>query len=164
MMDDLPPILTVEEVAAYLRVDRKKVYDLIKSDQIRSLKLGRALRVPRSALPASMDAFGAIRPNEKVPAGRFALLYRCYGIDDELLYVGVTTHGWRRLSAHAEKGWFEREVLIVTFERVSTSEAVLLEAAAIEAGQPKYNVTHNGRRKVEVTQAPLRPRGGPDGR
>jgi excisionase family DNA binding protein len=43
-------VLTVSEVAAHLRVDRKVVYELIRNGQLSALKLGRALRVTREAL------------------------------------------------------------------------------------------------------------------
>jgi excisionase family DNA binding protein len=45
-----PDVLKVPEVAADLRVDRKKVYDLIRDGELRALRMGRVLRVTRSAL------------------------------------------------------------------------------------------------------------------
>jgi excisionase family DNA binding protein len=49
--DDL--VLTVDELAAELRIARRSAYDLVASGQIRSVRIGRAgkgIRVPRSAL------------------------------------------------------------------------------------------------------------------
>jgi excisionase family DNA binding protein len=45
-----PEVLKVAEVAAELRVDRKTVYGLIRTGELRALKMGQALRVTRDAL------------------------------------------------------------------------------------------------------------------
>ncbi|MFF0794322.1 helix-turn-helix domain-containing protein [Streptomyces spiralis] len=42
--------LTVPEVMAALRLSRFKVYDLIRSNQLQSFKIGRSRRVPADAL------------------------------------------------------------------------------------------------------------------
>lgn len=42
--------LTVPEVMAALRLSRHKVYDLIRTKQLRSITIGRARRVPATAL------------------------------------------------------------------------------------------------------------------
>ncbi|MDT0307025.1 helix-turn-helix domain-containing protein [Streptomyces sp. DSM 44917] len=44
--------LTVPEVMAALRLSRSKVYDLIRSGQLRSLTIGRARRIPADEIPA----------------------------------------------------------------------------------------------------------------
>ncbi|MDO5495924.1 MAG: helix-turn-helix domain-containing protein [bacterium] len=43
-------VLKVSEVAAHLRVDPETVYRLIHSERLRSIRLGRVIRVPLSAL------------------------------------------------------------------------------------------------------------------
>lgn len=43
-------LLTVPEVMAALALGRSKVYDLIRSGQLESLKIGRDRRVPADAL------------------------------------------------------------------------------------------------------------------
>lgn len=43
-------VLTVPEVMAALRLSRSKVYDLIRSNQLRSITIGRARRIPADAL------------------------------------------------------------------------------------------------------------------
>ncbi len=48
--NSLPSILTVEEVASILRIGRNAAYNLVKSGGIRSIHLGRSIRIPRSAL------------------------------------------------------------------------------------------------------------------
>lgn len=44
--------LTVPEVMARLRVGRHAVYDLIRSRELASIKVGRARRIPVTALSA----------------------------------------------------------------------------------------------------------------
>jgi len=48
--DDLPEMVTVEEVCAYLRVSRNVGYELVRTGAIRSVKYGRLIRVPKAAL------------------------------------------------------------------------------------------------------------------
>ena len=48
--DDLPELVTVEEMAAYLRISRNSAYELIKGGVIRSVKYGRLIRIPKQAL------------------------------------------------------------------------------------------------------------------
>lgn len=43
-------VLTVPEVMQALRLSRFKVYDLIRSNQLQSIKIGRSRRVPANAL------------------------------------------------------------------------------------------------------------------
>ncbi|GAA4797017.1 helix-turn-helix domain-containing protein [Streptomyces sanyensis] len=45
-----PVALTVPEVMAALRLSRSKVYDLIRSKQLRSFTSGRARRIPVDAV------------------------------------------------------------------------------------------------------------------
>ena len=49
---DRPLVLTVDEVAEMLGVDRKTAYDAVHLGQIPSLRFGRILRVPTHALDA----------------------------------------------------------------------------------------------------------------
>lgn len=49
-VDDLPLTLTVTELAAALRCSRGLAYELVRSGAISSVRLGRAIRVPRAAL------------------------------------------------------------------------------------------------------------------
>lgn len=56
-IDDLPIALTVSETAAVLRVGKNKVYELVHqwhltsgADGLRSVRLGRSLRIPRLAV------------------------------------------------------------------------------------------------------------------
>ncbi len=45
-----PAVLTVDEVAAELRVSSWTIYQRIKDGSLRSIRVGRLIRVPRVAL------------------------------------------------------------------------------------------------------------------
>lgn len=57
-IDDLPELLRVEEVAAVLGIGRGTVYSLVASKELRCVRLGRLVRVPRSALAALVSPEG----------------------------------------------------------------------------------------------------------
>jgi excisionase family DNA binding protein len=46
--DDLPTVMSADEVAALLRVDRKTVYDAVKDGTLPALRLGCVIRFSRS--------------------------------------------------------------------------------------------------------------------
>ncbi len=45
-----PALLTVPEAMAVLRISRATIYDLIRSRQLATVKIGRLRRVPRAAV------------------------------------------------------------------------------------------------------------------
>ena len=47
---DLPMTLRVEELMPILGIGRNTAYELIRSGQIRSIRIGRQIRIPRDAL------------------------------------------------------------------------------------------------------------------
>ena len=49
-LDDLPVTLRVEELMPILGIGRNTAYELIRSGQIRSVRIGRQIRIPRDAL------------------------------------------------------------------------------------------------------------------
>lgn len=49
-LDDLPMTLTVEEAGQVLRVGRNTAYDLVRCGQLRSIKVGKQIRIPKQAL------------------------------------------------------------------------------------------------------------------
>jgi excisionase family DNA binding protein len=51
-----PEALTVPEVMTALRISRFKVYDLIRSNELPSITIGRARRIPVDSLRAYMRA------------------------------------------------------------------------------------------------------------
>lgn len=48
--DDLPLTLRVEELMPILGIGRNTAYELVRSSQIRSIRIGRQLRVPKDAV------------------------------------------------------------------------------------------------------------------
>ena len=49
-LSDLPMILRVEDLMPILGIGRNTAYELIRSGQIRSVRIGRQIRIPREAL------------------------------------------------------------------------------------------------------------------
>ena len=49
-LHDLPMTLRVEELMPILGIGRNTAYKLIRSGQIRSIRIGRQIRIPRDAL------------------------------------------------------------------------------------------------------------------
>ena len=48
--DRLPLVLNAEEAAAALRISKWAVYEAIKRGEIRSVRVGRVVRIPRAAI------------------------------------------------------------------------------------------------------------------
>ncbi|MEU0485639.1 helix-turn-helix domain-containing protein [Streptosporangium sp. G11] len=57
-MDDL--VITVEEAAQKLRISRWTLYTLIRSNQLRTIKIGRRRLVPVDALAECVDNLKAV--------------------------------------------------------------------------------------------------------
>ena len=49
-ISQLPLVLTIDDLISVLHIGRNKAYDLVKSKQIQSLKVGKQIRIPRAAL------------------------------------------------------------------------------------------------------------------
>ncbi len=49
------PILTIPEVARYLKMSKSKVYSLVAREEIPHLKIGRSVRIRRKDLQAWME-------------------------------------------------------------------------------------------------------------
>lgn len=47
--DTMPLVLSVEDIADTLAIGRNKAYSLVKSGEIKALKLGQHYRIPREA-------------------------------------------------------------------------------------------------------------------
>ena len=53
---DLPEILTVKEAAAYLRLSKSSAYEAIRLKRIPSVKIGRRILIPKSAMKEVIEA------------------------------------------------------------------------------------------------------------
>ena len=49
-LDDLPLALRVEDLMPILGISRNTAYELVRSGKIRSVRIGRQIRVPKSAI------------------------------------------------------------------------------------------------------------------
>ncbi len=49
-LDDLPLVMKVEDLMPILGIGRNMAYDLVRCGQIRSIRVGRKIRVPRDAV------------------------------------------------------------------------------------------------------------------
>ena len=47
---DLPLVLSVPQLAKLLGIGRNAAYDMVNSGRIRSVKIGRTIRIPKSAV------------------------------------------------------------------------------------------------------------------
>jgi len=56
-LEQLPLVLSVDELARVLHIGKNSAYDLIRSGKIRSTRIGRQIRIPRTALEAFLGAY-----------------------------------------------------------------------------------------------------------
>ena len=49
------PILTIPEVARYLKISKSKIYSLVSKEEIPHLKIGRSVRILRKDLQTWME-------------------------------------------------------------------------------------------------------------
>lgn len=81
-------------------------------------------------------------------------LYRLYGADGQLLYVGITNNPKLRWQAHArDKSWWGEVARkdVEWFERRKSAERI--EKTEIEDESPVYNLTFNGDRQRHLQDA-----------
>lgn len=55
-IDQLPLVLSVEQLAAVLGVGLNNAYQLVRSEAIRSVRIGRQYKIPKDALKAYLAA------------------------------------------------------------------------------------------------------------
>lgn len=84
-----------------------------------------------------------IVPDPAPPQDDEHALYRFFGEDGALLYIGISIHPFARMGQHrGDKSWWG-EVVSVTIERHPNRCAVLdAERDAIRLELPRYNVVH----------------------
>jgi len=49
-LTDAPDVLAVQDVARILRIGRNQAYELVRSGVIASVRIGRSIRVPKTAV------------------------------------------------------------------------------------------------------------------
>ena len=57
-LDELPLVLRVEDLIPILDIGRNTAYELVHSGQIRSVKVGRQIRIPRDAVVEFLSGNG----------------------------------------------------------------------------------------------------------
>lgn len=55
--DELPLTLRVEDLMPILGIGRNTAYELVRSRKIRSIRIGRQLRIPKDALVEYLSAY-----------------------------------------------------------------------------------------------------------
>ena len=51
-IDDLPAILSIEDLMGFLGIGKNSAYSLVRSGQIKSIRIGRQIRITREAVIA----------------------------------------------------------------------------------------------------------------
>lgn len=59
-LDTAPDVLNVVEAASLLRISRNSAYELIRGGILRSVKIGRRVLVPKSALVSFLREGGGV--------------------------------------------------------------------------------------------------------
>lgn len=107
--------------------------------QMRALTARHLAHNPRTTLPRAPVAV-----RSKGERSVETALYRHFGSDGSLLYVGISLSWPARTKAHAGGSrWFD-QVARVELERFPTREAALeAEREAIKGEKPQFNIIHN---------------------
>lgn len=72
------------------------------------------------------------------------VVYRFYGADRELLYIGITINPPARFTRHqAGKSWWDDVVRIALEQHPSRESALLAEREYIITERPRHNIDHN---------------------
>lgn len=83
---------------------------------------------------------------------RLTYLYRMFGADNTLLYIGISISAVARISQHyKDKEWAHEVVRILITPYESREDALEGEKIAIATERPKYNTHHNLTPTVEFT-------------
>lgn len=89
------------------------------------------------------------------PQGERTALYRMFGADGELLYLGISRNFGTRWQTHASRSVWWPDVRSQAIDwHESREAAAAAEIDAIRTERPKYNVAHN----PDATPAPQRKR------
>lgn len=147
------PYISVSSAAVWAETTDHEIRKRIGRGDIKALRVGRSVRLLESAVAAS---FGLALPGprtleiareeaaqvrrrtaEEVPHW----VYRMQDTDRELLYVGISNQGMRRLTQHAiEKSWWPQVATIEIEHFESRGEALAREAELIHEHRPPFNL------------------------
>lgn len=58
IIDTLPLVLTVTEASKVLRLGKNAVYGLVRCGALRSIKVGKSIRIPKTALSEFLSGTG----------------------------------------------------------------------------------------------------------
>lgn len=58
-VDDIPLVLRIEDLMSILSIGRGAAYALIHSQQVRSIRIGRFIRIPRDAVVEYLSSVAA---------------------------------------------------------------------------------------------------------
>jgi excisionase family DNA binding protein len=61
-LSDLPDVLTVDQVADVLSICRNAAYEAVRTGQVRHVKIGRTIRVPKMAVEELLAGYDATQP------------------------------------------------------------------------------------------------------
>lgn len=59
MLDNLPLVLCVEDLTTILCIGRNNAYELVRSGRIRSIRIGKQIRIPREAVQEFLNGKSA---------------------------------------------------------------------------------------------------------
>ena len=54
-IEELPLVLTVEDLMSVLEIGRNSAYELARSGQLRTIRVGKQIRIPRDAIAAFLS-------------------------------------------------------------------------------------------------------------
>ncbi len=60
-MENLPQVLTVDETAKILRINRTTAYEMVRQKKIPSIKIGRRIIVPKDVLFKWLESCGDLK-------------------------------------------------------------------------------------------------------
>lgn len=122
----------------------------------RSVQCGRCARSPLAVVESAADTAKrlGLKLAQTETKALLTHLYRFFGDDDRLLYVGITHHPASRFSKHKrEKPWAEiRRIELEHFPDRDAAETA--ERAAIQNEGPVWNVVHTGGQRSTTVPVP----------
>ncbi len=65
----MPMAFKVEEAAAELNISRAKMFELLKTNEVESIKIGRSRRIPAAALVAYIERLRVVQGAVAEPGG-----------------------------------------------------------------------------------------------